>query len=294
MRVTLHRSVVAATVAALAAAAGAFALPATAQAQVAQAGSFTLTGDSGDYITGGLSYDYSVAAGDTLNVTGGPGIFHLSVSGANGDWWYLDLEAPEGQTLQPGVYEGATRYPFNDGNAGLSVDGNGRGCNELTGSFAVQSYKAGTNGDVEEMQASFEQHCEGSTPAARGTVTIGHPAPPTPLDLGVAVSPDGTFSKLNGRATVGGTVTCSQDVPVTIAGEVTQVKKKVLITGAYSTSVDCTAGAPVSWTATAKPNGTTPFQRGKVEVEATASAKNPSDGGAVSSNATATVTLARG
>jgi hypothetical protein len=292
MRINVRRSLVV-MVATVAGAAGALALPAVAaQAQVATEGSFTLTGDSGDYITGGLSYSYSAAAGDQLSVSGGPGIFHLSVQGANGDWWSLDLQAPEGQTLQPGTYTGATRYPFNDGNAGLSVDGNGRGCNTLTGSFTIQSYQPGTNGDVAQMQASFEQHCEGAIAAARGTVTIGHPAP-APLTVGVAVASDGTFSKLNGRATVHGTVTCDQDAHVTVAGDVTQVKKKVLITGTFTTTVDCTPAAPAAWTATAKPSGTTPFQKGNVEVDATASAPNPAGGDPVTADTVATVALTR-
>jgi hypothetical protein len=272
---------------------GAFALPAAAQAQVLGTGSFSMSGDSGDYITQGLSYSYSAAAGDSLGVTGGPGIISLNIDGANGDWWSLHLEAPEGQTLQPGTYEGATRWPFNDTGAGLDVSGNGRGCNELTGSFVIKSYRPGTNGDVDELLATFEQHCEGAAPALRGTVSIGSPTPP-PLDLGLAVSPDGTFSKLNGRATVGGTVTCSADAPVTVSGDVTQVKNKMLITGPFTASVDCTAAGPVTWTATAKPGGTTPFQKGKVEVEATANATDASGGVIGTADATATVKLVRG
>jgi hypothetical protein len=58
-------------------------------------------------------------------------------------------------------------------------------------------YEPGANGDVEAMQASFEQHCEGATAALRGTVTIGNPTPP-PVELGLAIAPDGTFSRLNG------------------------------------------------------------------------------------------------
>jgi hypothetical protein len=260
------------TVASAAGLAGAFALPAAAQAQVVTNGSFSMSGDSGDYITQGLSYAYAAAKGDRLNVTGGPGIISLSIDGANGDWWSLDLEAPAGQTLQPGTYTGARRYPFNDDAPGLDVSGNGRGCNTLTGSFVIESYTPGLSGDVEALQATFEQHCEGGAAALRGSVTIGSPVPPTVPVLGATVAADGTFSKLNGRATVHGTVNCTADVPVTVAGEVTQVKKKVLITGVFTTTVDCVAGEPVDWTVTAKPTGTTPFQKGDAEVDATASA----------------------
>jgi hypothetical protein len=293
MTITMRRSAVLA-LATVAGAVGALAVPAVAQADVVANGSFSMSGDAGDYITQGLSYSYSAAAGDTLNATGGPAIFHLNINGANGDWWSLDLAAPTGETLQPGVYDGATRYPFNGGGPGLDVSGNGRGCNTLTGSFTIQSYKPGINGAVEEMQAFFEQHCEGGAAALRGTVTIGNPTPPPPLDLGVGISPDGTFSRLNGRATVGGTVTCSADAPVTVAGEVTQVKNRVLITGPFSVSVECTAGAPVAWTATARPDGTTPFQHGMVEVHAVATATDSTGNTIGTAEATAAVKLVKG
>jgi hypothetical protein len=293
MSITMRRSAVLA-LATVAGAVGALALPAVAQADVVTNGSFSMSGDAGDYITQGLSYSYSAAAGDTLNATGGPAIFHLNINGANGDWWSLDLAAPTGQTLQPGVYDGATRYPFNGGGAGLDVSGNGRGCNTLTGSFTIQSYKPGSNGAVEEMQASFEQHCEGAAAALRGTVTIGNPTPPPSVDLGVGISPHGTFSKLNGRATVGGTVTCSVDAPVTVAGEVTQVKNRVLVTGPFSANIDCTAGAPTAWEATATPNGTRPFLGGMVEVHAVATATDSTGNTIGTAEATAAVKLVKG
>jgi hypothetical protein len=109
MQINVRRSLVV-MVATVAGAAGALALPAVAaQAQVATEGSFALTGDSNDYITGGLSYSYSAAAGDRLSVSGGPGLFTMNVDGTNGDWWSLQLEAPAGQTLQPVTYTGGTR-----------------------------------------------------------------------------------------------------------------------------------------------------------------------------------------
>src|SRR5690349_14866448 len=68
-------------------------------------GSLAFSGDEGDWISGGQSYAYSTSTQDRLNIsadTAGNGV-HLSVDGANGDWWYLDLTAPSGQTLAPGT-----------------------------------------------------------------------------------------------------------------------------------------------------------------------------------------------
>ena len=48
---------------------------------------------------------------------------HVSVDGANGDWWYLDFVPSDGDILAPGTYADATRYPFNGTGPGLDVYG---------------------------------------------------------------------------------------------------------------------------------------------------------------------------
>ncbi|MFF8995863.1 hypothetical protein ACF09H_39235 [Streptomyces sp. NPDC014983] len=267
-----------------------------AQAQTVSAGSLAFSGDAGDYISGGQSYSYDPASGDNLNVFGSTDHNHISVnvSGANGDWWYLDLAAPAGQELAPGDYTGATRYPFNSASEpGLSLDGNGRGCNTLTGEFSVSDVTFGPNGYVQKLDATYEQHCEGGTAALRGEVHIDNPAPPAALDLGVSVDLKGTASTLDGKATISGTVSCTAPVNVNLSGQVTQVAKKVLIKGSYATTVACTPDAPAAWTATADPTGTTPFQKGDVEVDAQATATDPNYGGTVTATQTAVVSLAK-
>jgi hypothetical protein len=72
----------------------------------------------------------------------------------NGDWWFLDLAAPSGQVLAPGTYTGAPRNPFNSfAEPDLSVGGNGRGCNTLTGSFTISNVVFGPNGYVQTLDA---------------------------------------------------------------------------------------------------------------------------------------------
>ena len=104
---------------------------------------------------------------------------------------------------------------------------------------------------------------------------------------------DGTVSRVTGRATVHGTVTCSEPVTVNVNGTLTQVNKKTILTGPLSTEVACTPGAPVAWQAVATPNGTTPFGQGNAEVEATASAQDPNFGGTVAVDQTQVVRLRR-
>ncbi|MEV5428505.1 hypothetical protein [Streptomyces sp. NPDC052701] len=259
-------------------------------------GSFGFSGDEGDWVSGGRSYAYATASGDRMDVSadGDGNAVRLSVDGANGDWWHLDLAAPSGRTLAPGTYTGATRHPFNaPTEPGLSLGGNGRGCNTLTGEFTIQALEFGPQGYVKKLDATFVQHCEGGTTAARGEVHIDNPPPPAQLDLGLAVALEGTASTLNGKATLHGTVSCNKPVQVSVSGDVTQVKRQRLIRGSYVTSVSCVPGAPVAWTATAEPTGDVPFQRGDVEVAARATATDPDYAQPVTATETVAVTLKR-
>ena len=260
-------------------------------------GSFGFSGDEGDWVSGGQSYAYSTASQDRLNVSANSdnSVVSLAVDGANGDWWHLDLAAPSGKSLAPGNYTRATRHPFNEPTEpGLSLGGNGRGWNTLTGEFTISEVEFGPHGYVKKLDATFEQHCEGGTTAARGEVHITNPAPPAELDLGLAVALKGTASTLNGKATLHGTVSCNKPVQVAVSGDVTQVKKQNLIRGSYSTSVSCVPGAPVAWTGTAVPTGSVPFQRGDVEVEGRATATDPDYAQPVTVSETVAVRLTRG
>ncbi|KAA0935543.1 hypothetical protein [Streptomyces apricus] len=259
-------------------------------------GSFSFGGDEDDYISGGRSYAYATASQDRMSAFANAdnGVISVSVDGANGDWWSLDLAAPSGEKLAPGTYTGATRYPFNEGTEpGLSLGGNGRGCNQLTGTFTVSAVEFGPQGYVKNLDATFVQHCEGGTAAARGEIHIENPAPPAELGLDLGIALDGTASALNGKATLHGTVSCNKPVRVTVAGDVTQVKKRDLIRGSFSTTVSCTPGTPAAWSGTAVPTGSVPFQKGDVEVEGRATATDPDYDQATTVGETVAVHLTR-
>ena len=143
--------------------------------------SLSFQSDPGDYIGQAQSHTYVLRDGtwnakyDSFN-----GVQHvnISVTGLIGtnlgtDWWYLDFAAPKGQPLSVGTYENGRRYPFQpDLLPGLSFSGSGRGCNTLTGRFTVQSIALGVDNHVDQFQATFEQHCEGASPALRGSVSV--------------------------------------------------------------------------------------------------------------------------
>ena len=113
------------------------------------------------------------------------------VSG-QGDLWDLEFRAPSNGDLRTGQFDNAERAPFVTGKAaGLEIDGDGRGCNTLSGRFQIKSLTWTSAATVAEMDVVFEQHCEGGPPALRGelwfTTEVGvHNAPPS-SDSNVAI-----------------------------------------------------------------------------------------------------------
>ncbi|MBO0822371.1 MAG: hypothetical protein J2P27_00760, partial [Actinobacteria bacterium] len=136
-----------------------------AHAQTVTTGSLTFSGDKTDYITQGESESLSTSNVDQMTVTtttnDPDGHVMISVNVSATEWWDLDFGAPGSSVLAPGTYNSATRYPFNTTGPGLNLDGNGRGCNTLTGSFTVIDAVFGPQGYVQKFDATFVQHCEG-------------------------------------------------------------------------------------------------------------------------------------
>ena len=132
----------------------------------------------GDYIGAGQTQRYVLADGiwsaTADSQTGAPN--HVTVRVTNfpaGWWWAVDLAAPKGQPLKVGVYEAARRWPFQpDTQPGLNFSGTGRGCNTLTGRFEITDLLFGPSNTVDRLRATFEQHCEGQSPALNGEVAI--------------------------------------------------------------------------------------------------------------------------
>lgn len=136
--------------------------------------------DPGDYIGQGREQTWTTEDGRFSAQSSGNGnVVTIRFDGGL-TWWGLDFAAPAGQRLQPGPYEGATRYPFHSPTGpGLSVSGSGRGCNTLTGRFDVLEAVYTASGQIERFAVDFEQHCEGLPPALFGSVrynaTVGFP-----------------------------------------------------------------------------------------------------------------------
>jgi len=148
-----------------------------------------LHSDPGDYVGAGGDYDYSQAnTVITLTAT----LTHLSFNLRGDQWWYGEFQLPNTTSRwQPGTYANAQRYPFNDpAHPGIDWTGEGRGCNTETGSFTVDSVTYAAD-SLKQVHLTFEQHCEGGTPALHGTIhwrsddPTRSPGPVTPIPAGL-------------------------------------------------------------------------------------------------------------
>jgi HYR domain len=106
--------------------------------------------------------------------------FSASVFPAAGGFWFVDLAAADGAPLTVGSYTDAERWPFQSpGHPGLSIVGDGRGCNQDFGQFDVNDIQYAPTGELLVFDATFEQHCESTTaPALFGRIRIENPPPP--------------------------------------------------------------------------------------------------------------------
>jgi hypothetical protein len=251
-----------------------------AQAQTVTGGTFTVSGDAGDYVSGGQSYSYSTDSGAQMTVSATPNDSNLtaSVTGPDGNTWGVTLEAPNGAALTPGSYANAINYfDTTVAQPGLDFYNGNRFCWEgAPGDFTVTKAVFGPHGYVQEFDASFDQRCDTSTTAtAHGQIHIVNPAPPADLKLDATVATTGGANSLDGTADVSGTVTCNKPVQVNVSGQATQNKNGVLTNGSFTTSVACTPGAPTAWSAAAAPTGSTPFKAGDIALTTNLSAVDP-------------------
>lgn len=142
------------------------------------AGTLELTSEGGDHVGGGQAWSYSTVLADHFSAEGAGSYIDIGVSrnpgrpGPEIDYWQLRFEAPAGQRLERGTYR-AARDPLRDRSlAGMDVWGHGRGCNLGGGTFIVDQVVRDADDRTVLFVASFEQRCEPSAPALRGTVRV--------------------------------------------------------------------------------------------------------------------------
>jgi hypothetical protein len=127
-----------------------------------------LQSDYGEYIGGGQTYTYtSFSIGTDSDAHLG-----VSVNPGTGSSWSGDFVGMMGVApLRVGYYPDLSRYPFNNPmKGGLDWSGMGRGCNTLTGWFAIDDIGYDAAGNLQHVLLRFEQHCEGAAAALHGQI----------------------------------------------------------------------------------------------------------------------------
>jgi hypothetical protein len=145
-----------------------------------------LQSDKGDFVGQGQTHIYTPSdAHINLMATRGNCVYctpaevhinvkamtHLYITIVGDEGWSGNFQVPDNLTrLEPGYYDGLKRYPFhNPVKGGLDWSGEGRGCNKLTGWFAIDSVTYDNNG-LTAIDIRFEQHCEDASPALHGRI----------------------------------------------------------------------------------------------------------------------------
>jgi hypothetical protein len=131
---------------------------------------YSYTSAAGDYIGQGGSASYTPSTA-TITAGGDAQYARFRVS-TDTTWWDVELAAPVGEKLHPGVYRDAERAAFRTGRSpGLDVSGDGRGCNEVYGQFSVNQLETDASGAITVLDATYTQHCESAdAPALKGVV----------------------------------------------------------------------------------------------------------------------------
>jgi hypothetical protein len=230
-------------------------------------GALIMVSEPGDWVGAGRTWTHSSTSGfDNFAWSGTSSLIRVSVATAeDGGWWSLEFAAPAGTELVPGHYPNATRYPFQaPAVPGLSVSGQGRGCNRLTGSYTIYRAEWGSDENftnvLMQFEGFFEQYCDGG-PALIGEVRLGIP---DPFFVMPQLNPRGSADR-TGRVQVSGRVTCTSRGAATITGTVTQGSGGSAAGSPFEVEVACSQ-TTAPWTATVSSVLATPFRAGSAQV----------------------------
>jgi hypothetical protein len=231
--------------------------------------SLSFVSDPGDYIGGGQSRAFTLDTA-SFTVRGGQngGSVGVTVFPFAGGFWFLDLAAPQGTQLAAGPYEGAARYPFQaPSQPGLSLTGDGRGCNTVSGRFNVIEAQFGPNSDVTRFHATFEQHCEGAAAALYGEIRVVNPPPPPPLGITLTITEPGRVDRLSGNVEVTGTLACTVAANVSVNAVLKQRLTRFALASASAFLFVPCSPTPSVWTLNFTPTGNVPFGNGHAQLD---------------------------
>jgi hypothetical protein len=137
--------------------------------------SLSFVSEPGDYVGMGQSRSWTTATArfQVDNYSWGTWIWFYPNDNPNP--WFVLFSGANSQKLTPGIYENAIRTATAT-QPGFSFSGDGRGCNILSATMVVHQINYDSEGRLDRLQMTFEEHCETATPALRGEIIIiGHP-----------------------------------------------------------------------------------------------------------------------
>jgi hypothetical protein len=137
----------------------------------------SLAGSPGEMLTNGTPRRYTLADGVwTARLwrydNGNQQIEVRLSSPPNTSYFSLNLAPPDGQTLAPGTYENARRWPFAAGQPGFALGVDSMTCGRLTGRFVIHSLKLGAADSVDRLHVTFDHYCDGASALLRGELSI--------------------------------------------------------------------------------------------------------------------------
>lgn len=145
------------------------------QAPPPQSSSFSFVSEPGDPIGEGQSVTTDRVQAFSLYDT-----FHREIEvyvlyTAGNLSYVLLLQAPEGEVIQPGRYDGAVLYGSDRTRPGMSLESGTFGCDTIDGRFTVHQITRGYGENIERLRVTFEQQCNGAPGRLTGEVTIRNP-----------------------------------------------------------------------------------------------------------------------
>ena len=142
--------------------------------------SLVMNSEKGNYVGQGKTYNFTPDNGNfgasrtyPSNKTSNNGVqISYNEPESGGSRWSLSFAAAFNTPLETGkTYTNAIRFPFQDFNQpGLSVSGEGRGNNKLTGEFTVNQVIYGLNDKITSFDANFEQLGQSDTGVLNGRI----------------------------------------------------------------------------------------------------------------------------
>lgn len=148
----------------------------TAHAATTGTTSVTFVSEPGDFIGQGQQLLFTPSASTVITPSGDASYLTINVTqgtiGTPGSHWLtFNFAAAPGAPLTTGTYTGAGRAPFRGpGQPGIDINGDGRGCNTITGQFTVTEIGFTATGSLADLALTYEQHCEGAVPALFGEI----------------------------------------------------------------------------------------------------------------------------